>query len=69
MGRIRSVAQCASLIALYALLTDPRHIVPSPVYGGGIGRGMQQGSCVRAHPLPTPPPQAGEGADRVCRSR
>jgi len=26
---------------------------------------MQQESC---HPLPTPPPQAGEGAHRVCVS-
>jgi hypothetical protein len=29
---------------------------------------MRQGSRVHAHPLPTPPPQAGEGADRVYGS-
>jgi hypothetical protein len=27
---------------------------------------MQQDSCVHAHPLPTPPPQAGEAADRAA---
>src|SRR5215471_12611503 len=30
--------------------------------------GMQKDSYAHAHPLPTPPPQAGEGADRVRRS-
>jgi hypothetical protein len=30
---------------------------------------MQKDSYAHAYPLPTPPPQAGEGADRVCRSR
>jgi hypothetical protein len=33
----------------------------------------REGACLKiecaCHPLPTPPPQAGEGADRVCRSR
>jgi itaconate CoA-transferase len=31
----------------------------------GQGGGTQKDSCAQAHPLPTPPPQAGEGADRV----
>src|SRR5262245_29439232 len=30
--------------------------------------GMQKDSYAHAHPLPTPPPQAGEGADRVRRA-
>ena len=30
--------------------------------------GVQNVSCAQAHPLPNPPPQAGEGADRVRRS-
>jgi itaconate CoA-transferase len=38
---------------------------PPPFTGEGQGGGMQQGSSRCAHPLPTPPPQAGEGADRV----
>ncbi|HZD19055.1 MAG TPA: CaiB/BaiF CoA-transferase family protein [Burkholderiales bacterium] len=31
----------------------------------GQGGGMQKGSRVQAHPLPNPPPQAGEGAHRA----
>jgi itaconate CoA-transferase len=31
----------------------------------GQGGGMQKSSRVQTHPLPNPPPQAGEGADRV----
>src|SRR5262245_51372271 len=31
----------------------------------GQGGGMQQDSLEPAHPLPTPPPQAGEGAHRA----
>src|SRR5262249_50721244 len=42
---------------------------PPPLAGEGQGGGTQQGSSEQAHPLPNPPPQAGEGADRVCRSR
>src|SRR5262245_16993152 len=51
---------------------------PPPLAGEGQGGGMQQDSCVRAHPLPNPPPPgaprdaprrgdpvAGEGAHRV----
>src|SRR5215211_1120061 len=38
---------------------------PPPLAGEGQGGGMQKDSCAQAHPLPTPPPQAGEGADRV----
>jgi itaconate CoA-transferase len=38
---------------------------PPPLAGEGQGGGTQKDSCVQAHPLPTPPPQAGEGADRV----
>src|SRR6266542_2128132 len=38
--------------------------VPSPACGGGLGRGQARTNPA-AHPLPTPPPQAGEGADRV----
>src|SRR5262245_24529 len=42
--------------------TAPRtRCVPSPVYGGGIGRGHAT-RFVRATPLPNPPPLAGEGA-------
>jgi len=45
--------------------------VPSPACGGGTGRGPTERT---AHPLPTPPPQAGEGArpwwgERVDSSR
>src|SRR5262249_18840761 len=29
---------------------------PPPLAGEGQGGGMQKGSCVRAHPLPNPPP-------------
>jgi hypothetical protein len=29
---------------------------------------LYEDSCAYAHPLPSPPPQAGEGADRVRRS-
>ena len=39
---------------------------PPPLAGEGQGGGMQKGSRVQARPLPTPPPQAGEGAHRVC---
>src|SRR5262245_30395274 len=51
---------------------------PPPLAGEGQGGGMQQDSCVRAHPLPNPPPPgaprdaprrgdpvAGEGAHRA----
>jgi formyl-CoA transferase len=38
---------------------------PPPLAGEGQGGGMQKGSRVQARPLPTPPPQAGEGAHRV----
>jgi formyl-CoA transferase len=38
---------------------------PPPFTREGQGGGMQQGSRVQAHPLPNPPPQAGEGADRA----
>ena len=34
---------------------------PSPACGGGTGRGHAT-RLVHAHPLPNPPPQAGEGA-------
>src|SRR5262249_60162410 len=49
---------------------------PPAKAGGGEGGGMQQdrfdlhkGTCAHTPPLPNPPPQAGEGADRVRRSR
>jgi tRNA pseudouridine32 synthase/23S rRNA pseudouridine746 synthase len=38
--------------------------VPSPACGGGLGRGQARDDP-SIHPLPIPPPQAGEGADRV----
>src|SRR5690242_19083199 len=41
-----------------------RHSVPSPACGGGTGIEHER-RPVRAYPLPTPLPQAGEGADRV----
>src|SRR5213593_2397157 len=44
--------------------TRSRHIVPSPACGGGTGRGHIR-RFVPPHPLPNPPPQAGEGVDRV----
>src|SRR5215475_814941 len=34
---------------------------PPPFTGEGQGGGMRQDSRVQAHPLPNPPPQAGEG--------
>src|SRR5262249_58083831 len=44
----------------------PRPRAPRPpLGGGGGGGGMQQGSRVQAHPLPTPPPQAGGSAPSV----
>src|SRR5690348_6354451 len=38
---------------------------PPPFTGEGQGGGMQKSSRVQAHPLPNPPPQAGEGVDRA----
>jgi len=38
---------------------------PPPFTGEGQGGGMQKDSSVYGHPLPTPPPHAGEGAHRV----
>src|SRR5262252_6273772 len=38
---------------------------PPPFTGEGQGGGMRQDSRVQAHPLPHPPPQAGEGAHRA----
>ena len=38
---------------------------PPPFTGEGQGGGTQKSSHVQAHPLPNPPPQAGEGADRA----
>jgi len=32
---------------------------PSPVYGGGIGRGQAKNSCVYGHPSPTLPRKRG----------
>src|SRR5882672_10570110 len=43
-----------------------RHSVPSPACGGETGRGHAS-RLAQAHPLPDPPPQAGEGAHRVRR--
>src|SRR5262249_61481902 len=43
--------------------------VPSRACGGGIGRGHEQESCVQAHPLPNPPPLAGEGSAPSARPR
>jgi tRNA pseudouridine32 synthase / 23S rRNA pseudouridine746 synthase len=36
--------------------------VPSPLVGEGQGGGWQRAPALEATPLPTPPPQAGEGA-------
>jgi tRNA pseudouridine32 synthase / 23S rRNA pseudouridine746 synthase len=40
---------------------DRASSVPSPACGGGTGRGPAERTG-QTHPLPTPPPQAGEGA-------
>src|SRR5262245_43609271 len=42
-------------------LTDAVHSVhsPPPLAGEGQGGGMQQDSCVQAHPLPNPPAEVG----------
>src|SRR5712691_4626095 len=43
--------------------------IPSPACGGGLGWGACTRRLVSVRPPhPSPPPQAGEGADRVCRS-
>src|SRR5687767_12430729 len=44
----------------------------SPACGGGrrakrVGRGKFSGISIRRSPLPNPPPQAGEGAERLAR--
>src|SRR5262249_5297741 len=47
----------------------PRARPPPPGGGGGGGGGGHATRLMRAcHPLPNPPPQAGEGADRVSRA-
>jgi itaconate CoA-transferase len=38
---------------------------PPPFTGEGKGGGTQKSSRVQAHPLPNPPPQAGEGVHRA----
>jgi formyl-CoA transferase len=38
---------------------------PPPFTGEGKGGGTQKSSRVQAHPLPNPPPEAGEGVDRA----
>src|SRR5262245_21694047 len=48
------------------VLARPTRCVPSPVYGEE-GRGAHTKTPASSPPLPTPPPQAGEGADRGCR--
>src|SRR5262245_29326818 len=40
---------------------------PSPACGRGVGRG-QASRFVQGHPLPNPPPQAGEGTHRIRRA-
>jgi formyl-CoA transferase len=40
-------------------------VSPPPFTGEGQGGGMQKDSCVQSHPLPNPPPQAGEGVHRA----
>src|SRR6266487_2049929 len=42
---------------------------PPPPRGGGGGGGGGRHQSAAFRPLPNPPPQAGEGADRACRSR
>src|SRR5262245_5170689 len=51
-------------ITSHAVRHHLRHSDPSPACGGGTGRGHAT-TFVQAHPLPNPPPQAGEGAHRV----
>src|SRR5262245_65028711 len=44
--------------------------VPSPVYGGGTGRGHAKRQSVRAHPLPTLPRKRGrEHTEQAARER
>jgi itaconate CoA-transferase len=56
-------ATAASLAAIATTQAAPAS--PPPFTGEGQGGGTQRDSWVRTHPLPNPPPQAGEGADRV----
>ncbi len=56
-------ATAASLAAIATTQAAPAS--PPPFTGEGQGGGTQKDSCVRARPLPNPPPQAGEGAHRA----
>jgi itaconate CoA-transferase len=61
-------AAMAANRATRSVPTGSEHAAPAsppPFTGEGQGGGMQKDSCVQARPLPTPPPQAGEGAHRV----
>ena len=62
LGRMQTVAAPGDPALAAAEATG----VPSPACGGGSGRGHIPG-LVPACPLPTPPPQAGEGVDRTSR--
>src|SRR5215471_21331819 len=39
-------------------------VTPSPACGGGLGRGSPEAGTRGKSPLPSPPPQAGEGGAR-----
>jgi protein ImuB len=59
---------CAWAVARYRddeIVRGRASSVPSPACGGGTGRGHPTASAEDSCPLPTPLPQAGEGARRV----
>src|SRR5215470_12671421 len=62
-----AVPRAAMAATLAATTSEPAApSSPLPLAGEGQGGGMQKGSRVQAHPLPNPPPQAGEGVHRIC---
>src|SRR5262249_153996 len=61
-----AVPRAAMAATLAATTSEPAApSSPLPLAGEGQGGGMQKGSRVQAHPLPNPPPQAGEGMHRA----
>src|SRR5262252_7269013 len=61
-----AVPRAAMAATLAATTSEPAApSSPLPLAGEGQGGGMQKGSRVQAHPLPNPPPQAGEGVHRA----
>src|SRR6516164_7613326 len=61
-----AVPRAAMAATLAATTSEPAApSSPLPLAGDGQGGGMQKGSRVQAHPLPNPPPEAGEGVHRA----